>query len=117
MDARDAAIRARVDEGAADSIVYLLQFGTSFTKRPRISERELAGVVMRQSGSGASRFVPSPLLLSRIEDFIVAVGSPGVKNNAAAVRAECHPRVAASTRATESGQDRAASLPPGASGA
>ena len=74
---RDAAIRARVDEGAADSIVYLLQFGTSFTKRPRISERELAGVVMRQSGSGASRFVPSPVLLSRIEDFIVAIASPG----------------------------------------
>jgi hypothetical protein len=74
---RDAAIRARVDEGAADSIVYLLQFGTSFTKRPRISERELAGVVMRQSGSGASRFVPSPVLLARIEDFIVAVASPG----------------------------------------
>jgi hypothetical protein len=74
---RDAAIRARVDEGAADSVVYLLQFGTAFTKHPRISERELAGVVMRQAGSGASRFVPSPVLLSRIEDFIVAIASPG----------------------------------------
>ena len=51
---RDVAIRARVDEGAADSIVYLLQFGTSFTKQPRISERELAGVVMRQAGGGAT---------------------------------------------------------------
>lgn len=74
---RDAAIRARVEEGDADSLIYLLQFGTSFTRQPRISERELAGVVMRQAGSGTSRFVPSPVLLARIEDFVAAVASPG----------------------------------------
>jgi SAM-dependent methyltransferase len=74
---RDSAIRARVADGDADSIIYLLQFGTGFTKQPRIGERELAGVVMRQAGGGASRFVPSPVLLARIEDFVAAVASPG----------------------------------------
>ncbi|MGH9254140.1 MAG: class I SAM-dependent methyltransferase [Vicinamibacterales bacterium] len=74
---RDAAIRARVDEGDADSIIYLLQFGTTFTRQPRISERELAGVVVRQAGGSASRFVPSPVLLARIDDFVAAVASPG----------------------------------------
>jgi hypothetical protein len=74
---RDRAIRARVEEGNADSIVYLLQFGTSFTRQPRIGERELAGVVVRQAGGGASRFVPSPLLLARLEDFVSAIAAPG----------------------------------------
>lgn len=74
---RDAATRARLDDADADAIIYLLQFGTTFTKQPRIGERQLAGVVMRQAGGGASRFVPSPLLLARIEDFASAVASPG----------------------------------------
>jgi hypothetical protein len=73
---RDEAIRARVEEGNADSIIYLLQFGTSFTRQPRIGERELAGVVVRQAGGGASRFVPSPLLLARMDDFVSAVAAP-----------------------------------------
>ena len=47
---RDAAIRARVAEGDEDSIINLLQFGTSFTRQPRITEQQLAGVVMRQGG-------------------------------------------------------------------
>jgi SAM-dependent methyltransferase len=74
---RDAAIRARVDAGDADSIIYLLQFGTTFTKQPRISERDLAGVVVRPAGASGGRFVPSPLLTARIEDFVTAVVSPG----------------------------------------
>jgi len=74
---RDADIRARVAEGDADSIIYLLQFGTSFTAQPRIGDRgELAGVLVRQAGGGDSRFVPSPLLSARIEDFIKAAASP-----------------------------------------
>jgi hypothetical protein len=74
---RDAAIRARVADGDADSIIYLLQFGTSFTKQPRISERDLAGIVVREAGGSTSRFVPSPILIARIEDFVAAVASPG----------------------------------------
>jgi hypothetical protein len=72
---RDAAIRARVEEGEADSIVYFLQFGTTFTKQPRITEHELAGIVVRQAGGGASRFLPSPVLQARIEDLLTALTS------------------------------------------
>ena len=74
---RDAAIRARVVAGDEDSIIYLLQFGTTFTKQPRITEQQLAGVAVRQAGSSATAFVPSPVLRARIEDFVAAVASPG----------------------------------------
>jgi len=73
---RDAAIRARVAEGDEDSVINLLQFGTSFTKQPRITEQQLAGVVMRKAGS-PDVFVPSPVLKARIDDFVTAVGAPG----------------------------------------
>jgi hypothetical protein len=73
----DAAIRARVSAADDDSLVHLLQFGTSFTRQPRISEQQLAGVTMRAAGSSSTTFVPSPLLRARIDDFIAAVESPG----------------------------------------
>jgi hypothetical protein len=69
--------RARVVAGDEDSIIYLLQFGTTFTKQPRITEQQLAGVAVRQAGSPTTVFVPSPLLRARIEDFVTAVASPG----------------------------------------
>ena len=72
----DAAIRARVRAGDEDSIINLLLYGTTFTDAPRISERELAGVVVRQRETGATRFVPSPVLERRIEDFMTALASP-----------------------------------------
>ena len=73
---RDAEIRERVDEGDEDSVINLLQFGTSFTTQPRITEQQLAGVVMRQAGA-ADVFVASPVLKARISDFIAALASPG----------------------------------------
>jgi len=76
---RDAEIRARVEEGDEDSVINLLQFGTSFTTQPRITEQQLAGVVMRQAGA-ADVFVPSPVLKARIEDFIAAVAAPGTND-------------------------------------
>jgi SAM-dependent methyltransferase len=74
---RDTAIRARVLEGDEDSIINLLVFGTSFTRQPRVTETELAGVLVRQAGTGATAFVASPLLEARIDDFVAAVASPG----------------------------------------
>ena len=73
---RDATIRARVAEGDEDSVINLLQFGTSFTRQPRITEQQLAGVVMRKAGS-PDVFVPSPVLKARIDDFVTAVAAPG----------------------------------------
>ena len=67
---RDKAIRARVASGDDDSIVYLLLFGTSFTKAPRATARELSGLATRPADAVVS-------LRPRIADFIAALASPG----------------------------------------
>ena len=69
----DAAIRERVRAGDEDSIINFLLFGTSFTKQPRATETQLAGIVIRQRETGATTFLPSPLLKGRIEDFIAGL--------------------------------------------
>lgn len=66
----DAAIRARVAAGDEDSIIHLLLFGTSFTKAPRASERDLAALVTTPEAA-LRRLAP------RIEDFATAVTTPG----------------------------------------
>jgi hypothetical protein len=61
---RDAAIRARVEQGEEETVVHVLLFGTSFTKLP----------VVTQPDPAAAR----DQLRARIEDFVAAVASPGV---------------------------------------
>ena len=70
LTARDAAIRARVDAGDEDSIIHLLLFGTSFTKRPRATQADLAALVKDPKTALAS-------LRLRIGDFAAAVAAPG----------------------------------------
>jgi len=72
----DAAIRERVRAGDEDSIINFLLFGTSFTKQPRATETQLAGIVVRQRETGATTFLPSPLLKGRIDDFIAGLDAP-----------------------------------------
>jgi hypothetical protein len=48
---QDQAIRARLQQGDLDSMVNLLLFGTSFTKRPRIRVEDIT----EASKSGALR--------------------------------------------------------------
>jgi hypothetical protein len=67
---RDMTIRARVAEGDEDSIIYFLLFGTTFTTRPRATERELAALVVQPAEALSS-------LRPRIEDFVSAVAAPG----------------------------------------
>jgi len=43
---RDADIRARVAAGDEDSVINLLLYGTSFTRRPRPTERQIADLVI-----------------------------------------------------------------------
>jgi len=74
---RDAAIRARVEIGDDDSVINFLTYGSTFTRQPRIAEQELAGLVIRSGDSRSPVFVPSPVLLGRIEDFVAALASPG----------------------------------------
>ena len=70
LTARDAALRARVDAGDEDSIIHLLLFGTSFTKRPRATTADLAALVNDPTTALAS-------LRLRIGDFAAAVAAPG----------------------------------------
>ena len=74
---RDAAIRARVELGEDDSVINFLTYGSTFTRQPRITEQELAGLVIRSGNSRSPVFVPSPVLLGRIDDFVAALASPG----------------------------------------
>jgi len=67
---RDAAIRARVAGGDDDSIIHLLLFGTTFTKAPRASERDLAALVTSPADGLRA-------LRARIDDFAAAVAAPG----------------------------------------
>jgi SAM-dependent methyltransferase len=67
---RDAAIRARVEEGEADSVVHLLLYGTAFTTESLTTASELAALADDSGG------VPDRLQ-TRLEDFLAGVASPG----------------------------------------
>ena len=68
LSARDRAIRERVAEGDEDSIVNFLFFGTTFTARPRPTERDLAGLVSSPAQALAA-------LRPRVDDFIAGLAS------------------------------------------
>ncbi len=65
---RDREIRARVDRGDQDSLVNLWLYGTSFTRWPRVIERD-----MRQSPEALPA---ADLLERRLDDFVAALASP-----------------------------------------
>jgi hypothetical protein len=60
----DGAIRGRLEQGALDSMVNLLLFGTSFTKEPRIE----VGTLAEQARSGVLR--------RRVSDLVEGVAAP-----------------------------------------
>jgi len=62
---QDTEIRARLQQGEVDSMINLLLFGTSFTKRPRIQFESLAEATK------------SGLLRSRVDDLLQGLRSPG----------------------------------------
>jgi SAM-dependent methyltransferase len=66
---RDAEIRARLAQGDEDSVVNLWEYGTSFTKWPRVTDREVVRL-----GSGEA---VQDLLLARLDDFVAALANPG----------------------------------------
>ena len=66
---RDQAIRARLERGDEDSIIYLWQYGTSFTKLPPLTERNLAGL----GGADAAVRIGS----QRLDDLMTGIASPG----------------------------------------
>ena len=70
VKARDAAIRQRVVQGDTDSVVHLVLFGTTFTKRPRPTDSQLTALFTRPAEGLAA-------LRPRVDDFTAAVASPG----------------------------------------
>ena len=71
---QDATIRARLEQGDVDSMINLLLFGTSFTKRPRI-QIELLGEATRNG-----------LLRSRVDDLLQGLRSSGDNERLAFLR-------------------------------
>jgi hypothetical protein len=71
---RDAEIRARLERGEEDTLVNLLLFGTSYTKRSRLTFAEIEKLAQQQASA------PPPLLLAlqaRADDLVRAAASPG----------------------------------------
>lgn len=74
----DAEIRARLIRGDEDSLVNFLLFGTSFTRRPRVTARMLESTVTGQVAQ--ARDLPAligKVIEERIGDLIRGLASPG----------------------------------------
>ena len=65
---RDAAIRRRIATGDEDSVVNLMLYGTTFTRRPRATPAAIAA-------SASSRL--DEVMDGRVADLAVAIESPG----------------------------------------
>ena len=66
---RNADIRGRLAQGDEDSVVNLWLYGTSFTKLPRVTDREATQLANPEKVQG--------LLLARLDDFVAALAKPG----------------------------------------
>lgn len=71
----DRRIRERLEQGALDSMVNLLLFGTSFTRQPRIQVETFTD------------FAKSGVLRARVDDFLRALRTPGSNERLAFLRA------------------------------
>jgi hypothetical protein len=72
VEARDAAVRARLRRGDEDTLINFLLFGLSFTRQPRVTPRELTS---RRESLTQEAF--DKLINARIDDLIKALASPG----------------------------------------
>jgi SAM-dependent methyltransferase len=94
---RNAEIRGRLAQGDEDSIVNLWLYGTSFTKLPRVTDREAALLAAPEK--------IQDLLLARLDDFVAALAKPGTNERLQFARDLVTRK--GITLATEAGRDRA----------
>ncbi len=66
---RNGEIRARLERGDEDSVVNFWLYGTTFTKLPRATERDLSAL--------ADQANPADIVQRRLEDLIAALAVPG----------------------------------------
>src|SRR5688500_2526389 len=71
---RDAQIRRRLERGDDDSVVNLLLFGSSFTRQPRATAREILSLA---SQDRVAEFIQRPFLQRRIADLVAGAAAPG----------------------------------------
>jgi hypothetical protein len=65
----NAEIRARLERGDEDSLVNFWLFGTSFTRLPRATDRDLAKLGDKEKAAD--------LLGARLDDLVTAIAKPG----------------------------------------
>jgi hypothetical protein len=78
----DREIRARLRRGEEDSLINFLLFGTSFTRQPRLTSKQLARLALtgkRPSAASplAMRTLASKIVRARIADLVRALATPG----------------------------------------
>lgn len=80
---RDAEIRARLAQGDEDTLVNFLLFGTSYTRQPRITQKQLQQIGQQQTAAAAGADGNAALkrladnLQARADDLIKALAAPG----------------------------------------
>lgn len=72
---RDAEIRARLIQGDEDSLINFLLFGTSYTRRPRITLKALAQAKQHANQAETAAFADS--IRMRATDLVNGIGAPG----------------------------------------
>jgi len=71
----DREVRDRLAQGVDDSLVNLLLFGTSFTRRPRIRPGELLPPAGAQPSPQSK--AAEAVLAGRLDDFVAGLAAPG----------------------------------------
>src|SRR5712692_4662406 len=74
---RDADIRSRLALGDEDSLINLLLFGTSFTKEPRITSKEIVELAQIENRTLPATSAASRTLQARVNDLIKGLTTPG----------------------------------------
>ncbi len=74
---RDADIRSRLALGDEDSLINLLLFGTSFTKEPRITSKEIVELAQIENRTLPATSAASRTLQARVKDLIKGLTTPG----------------------------------------
>jgi hypothetical protein len=72
---RDAEIRGRLIQGDEDSLINFLLFGTSYTRRPRITLNALTEAGQKVNSPEASAFLEA--IKARAGDLIQGIAAPG----------------------------------------
>jgi len=79
---RDAEIRVRLIQGDEDSLVNFLLFGTSYTRQPRVTPKELARLNQKENPAPVSPSTDPTALLgqlvqARMDDLMKGLAAPG----------------------------------------